>query len=139
MSRVQRVARTRLPSNNGSQWQLRGGLAAAFLKVSLRTSWDLIVLICPLFFNTANNVLKCRSFGVIYDPFHCQESLSAADLLLVNTWGLLNRKDFSVLPPKLSRGSTVGWEEAESCLFECWHILGLEMQNISVKGHRFAE
>lgn len=77
--------------------------------------------------------LKCRSFGVIYDLFHCQESLSAVDLLLINTSGLLNRKDFSVLPLKLSRGSTVGWKEAEHCLFECRRILGLEMLHRTCK------
>lgn len=63
---------------------------------------DFLGSFCPdlpsLFLILKIMFLKCRSFGVIYDLFHCQECLSAADLLLVNTWGLLNRKDFSVLP-----------------------------------------
>lgn len=40
---------------------------------------------------------------------------------------------FLCFPPKLSRGSTVGWEEAENCLFECWRILGLEMLHSTCK------
>lgn len=107
-------APTRAPSNNRSHWELSEGLAAAFLKTSLGTSWDLIVPICPLLFNDAINVAEAQ---VIWGNLSSlslprNKSLSATGLLLTSPSGLLNRKDFSVLPPTLSGGSTAGWEGA---------------------------
>lgn len=60
MSGAQRGAPTRAPSNNRSHWELSEGLAAAFLKTSLGTSWDLTVPICPLLFNNAINVAEAQ-------------------------------------------------------------------------------
>lgn len=61
MSGAQRGAPTRAPSNKRSHWELSEGLAAAFLKTSLGTSWDLIVPICPLLFNNAINVAEAQA------------------------------------------------------------------------------
>lgn len=133
MSRVQRVARTRLPSNNGSHWQLWGGLAAEFLKVSLRTSWDLSILICPLFFNTENNVSKMQViWGNLWSLSLPRESISSRPPAGQHL-RTFEQKGFFSASSKLSRGSTVGWEEAENCLFKCRHILDLEMLQSTCK------
>jgi len=67
------------------------------------------------------------------------KSLSAADLLLSNTSGLSNRKDFFTLPPALLKAARLVWRKLKLFVRLLVHngfrYTAQHMQNISEKGH----